>query len=204
MASILKPKPAATLIITKKINNDLCILMGKRPEDAKFAPGMWVFPGGKLDKNDIQQSNKYKLNKNILNYLELLKAEPPIGEALIHTAIRETEEETNLTISSNNLEKVWVLARAITPVNRHMRFDTKFFVAPSSCFTGKVKGNGELDKLEYVNINDALKLPMFDITEFILEEIKVRTKKGNETNSNPVFWRYRKHQRLITEIKKLD
>lgn len=204
MASILKPKPAATLIITKKINNDLCILMGKRPEDAKFAPGMWVFPGGKLDKNDIQQSNKYKLNKNILNYLELLKAEPPIGEALIHTAIRETEEETNLTISSNNLEKVWVLARAITPVNRHMRFDTKFFVAPSSCFTGKVKGNGELDKLEYVNINDALKLPMFDITEFILEEIKVRTKKGNEINSNPVFWRYRKHQRLITEIKKLD
>jgi len=204
MASILKPKPAATLIITKKINNDLCILMGKRPEDAKFAPGMWVFPGGKLDKNDIHQGNKYKLNKNILNYLELLKAEPPIGEALIHTAIRETEEETNLTISSNNLEKVWVLARAITPVNRHMRFDTKFFVAPSSCFTGKVKGNGELDKLEYVNINDALKLPMFDITEFILEEIKVRTKKGNEINSNPVFWRYRKHQRLITEIKKLD
>jgi len=204
MASILKPKPAATLIITKKINNDLFILMGKRPEDAKFAPSMWVFPGGKLDKNDIQQNSKYKLNKNILNYLELLKAEPPIGEALIHTAIRETEEETNLTISSNNLEKVWVLARAITPVNRHMRFDTKFFVAPSSCFTGKVKGNGELDKLEYVNINDALKLPMFDITEFILEEIKVRTKKGNEINSNPVFWRYRKHQRLITEIKKLD
>ena len=65
MASILKPKPAATLIITKKINNNLCILMGKRPENAKFAPGMWVFPGGKLDKNDIKQNNKYKLNKDI-------------------------------------------------------------------------------------------------------------------------------------------
>ena len=204
MAAILKPKPAATLIITKKINNDLFILMGKRPEDARFAPGMWVFPGGKLDKNDIEYKNKYKLNKNILNYLKLLKAEPPIGEALIHTAIRETQEETNLTISSNNLKKIWVLARAITPVNRHMRFDTKFFVAPSSCFTGKVKGNGELDKLEYVNINDALKLPMFDITEFILKEIKARIEKGNEINSNPVFWRYRKNQRLITEIKKLD
>ncbi len=204
MASILKPKPAATLIITKKINNNLCILMGKRPENAKFAPGMWVFPGGKLDKNDIKQNNKYKLNKNVLNYLELLKAEPPIGEALIHTAIRETKEETNLSISSNNLEKIWILARAITPVNRHMRFDTKFFVAPSSCFTGKIKGNGELDKLEYVNINDALKLPMFDITEFVLKEIKVRTEKGDEINSNPVFWRYRKQHRLITEIKKLD
>ena len=45
---------------------------------------------------------------------------------------------------------------------------------------------------------------MFDITEFILKEIKVRIEKGNEINSNPVFWRYRKYQRLITEIKKLD
>ena len=131
MAAILKPKPAATLIITKKINNDLFILMGKRPEEARFAPGMWVFPGGKLDKNDIEHKNKYKLNKNILNYLKLLKAEPPIGEALIHTAIRETQEETNLTISSNNLKKIWVLARAITPVNRHMTVSYTHLTLPT-------------------------------------------------------------------------
>lgn len=204
MAKVLKPKPAATLIITKNKTNGLFVLMGKRPDDARFAPGMWVFPGGKLDKNDITQEKKYKLNKNILSYLKLLKAKPPIGEALIHTAIRETQEETNLRLISNDLKKIWVLARAITPVNRHMRFDTKFFVAPSSCFSGKVKGNGELDKLEYVNVNDALKLPMFDITEFILQEIKIRIEKGNEIKSNPVFWRYRKNQRLITEIKILD
>ena len=204
MAKVLKPKPAATLIITKNKTNGLFVLMGKRPDDARFAPGMWVFPGGKLDKNDITQEKKYKLNKNILSYLKLLKAKPPIGEALIHTAIRETQEETNLRLTSNDLKKIWVLARAITPVNRHMRFDTKFFVAPPSCFSGKVKGNGELHKLEYVNVNDALKLPMFDITEFILQEIKIRIEKGNEIKSNPVFWRYRKHQRLITEIKILD
>jgi len=42
---------------------------------------------------------------------------------------------------------------------------------------------------------------MFDVTEFILQEINKRINKGNEVNSNPVFWRYRKHHRLITEIK---
>ena len=194
MIKVLKPKPAATLIIAKNKTNGLFVLMGKRPDDARFAPGMWVFPGGKLDKNDITQKKKFKLNKNILSYLKLLKAGPPIGEALIHTAIRETQEETNLRLINNDLKKMWVLARAITPVNRHMRFDTKFFVAPSSCFTGKIR----------VNINDALKLPMFDITEFILQEIKIRIKKGNEIKSKPVFWRYRKHHRLITEIKILD
>ena len=97
MAKVLKPKPAATLIITKNKTNGLFVLMGKRPDDARFAPGMWVFPGGKLDKNDITQEKKYKLNKNILSYLKLLKAKPPIGEALIHTAIRAVSY-THLTL----------------------------------------------------------------------------------------------------------
>ena len=204
MVSVLKPKPAATLIITKIINKEIYVLMGKRPDDARFAPGMWVFPGGKLDKEDIKLKTKYSLNNKIISFLSSLNAKPPLGEALVHTAIRETEEETNLKILDNDLRKMWVLARAITPINRHMRFDTKFFVAPETCFKGKVKGNGELDKLEYVYIKKALKLPMFDITEFILQELKFRIEKGNEINSNPVFWRYRKYQRLITEIKILD
>ena len=67
MAKVLKPKPAATLIITKNKTNGLFVLMGKRPDDARFAPGMWVFPGGKLDKNDITQEKKYKLTPSRKN-----------------------------------------------------------------------------------------------------------------------------------------
>ena len=52
MIKIIKPKPAATLIITKIKNKKVFVLMGKRPSKARFAPGMWVFPGGKLDKSD--------------------------------------------------------------------------------------------------------------------------------------------------------
>ena len=201
MVKVIKPKPAATLVITKVKNKKVHVLMGKRPNKARFAPGMWVFPGGKLDKSDLTISKNYITNNKIIKNLSLLKAIPPIGKGLIHTAIRETEEETNLKLKSNNIKNMWVLGRAITPLTRPMRFDTKFFVAPSDCFIGKVKGNGELAKLEYVEINKALNLPMFDVTEFILQEINKRINKGNEVNSNPVFWRYRKHHRLITEIK---
>ena len=162
---------------------------------------MWVFPGGKLDKSDLTISKNYITNSKIIKNLSSLKAIPPLDKGLIHTAIRETEEETNLELKSNNIKNMWVIGRAITPLTRPMRFDTKFFVAPSDCFIGKVKGNGELAKLEYVEINKALNLPMFDVTEFILQEINKRINKGNEVNSNPVFWRYRKHHRLITEIK---
>ena len=201
MVKVIKPKPAATLVITKVKNKKIHVLMGKRPNKARFAPGMWVFPGGKLDKSDLTISKNYITNNKIIKNLSLLKAIPPLGKGLIHTAIRETEEETNLKLKSNNIKNMWVLGRAITPLTRPMRFDTKFFVAPSDCFIGKVKGNGELAKLEYVEINKALNLPMFDVTEFILQEINKRINKGNEVNSNPVFWRYRKHHRLITEIK---
>jgi 8-oxo-dGTP pyrophosphatase MutT (NUDIX family) len=201
MVKVIKPKPAATLIITKIKNKKVHVLMGKRPNKARFAPGMWVFPGGKLDKSDLTISKNYITNSKIIKNLSSLKAIPPLGKGLIHTAIRETEEETNLKLKSSNIKNMWVLGRAITPLTRPMRFDTKFFVAPSDCFIGKVKGNGELAKLEYVEINKALNLPMFDVTEFILQEINKRINKGNEVNSNPVFWRYRKHHRLITEIK---
>ena len=201
MVKVIKPKPAATLVITKVKNKKVHVLMGKRPNKARFAPGMWVFPGGKLDKSDLTISKNYITNSKIIKNLSSLKAIPPLDKGLIHTAIRETEEETNLKLKSNNIKNMWVLGRAITPLTRPMRFDTKFFVAPSDCFIGKVKGNGELAKLEYVEINKALNLPMFDVTEFILQEINKRINKGNEVNSNPVFWRYRKHHRLITEIK---
>ena len=201
MVKVIKPKPAATLIITKIKNKKVHVLMGKRPNKARFAPGMWVFPGGKLDKSDLTISKNYITNSKIIKNLSSLKAIPPLVKGLIHTAIRETEEETNLKLKSNNIKNMWVLGRAITPLTRPMRFDTKFFVAPSDCFIGKVKGNGELAKLEYVEINKALNLPMFDVTEFILQEINKRINKGNEGKSNPVLWRYRKHHRLITEIK---
>ena len=78
MAKVLKPKPAATLIITKNKTSGLFVLMGKRPDDARFAPGMWVFPGGKLDKNDITQEKKYKLNKNMLSYFQLQKLQKQV------------------------------------------------------------------------------------------------------------------------------
>lgn len=201
MVKIIKPKPAATLIITKIQNEKVYVLMGKRPNKASFAPGMWVFPGGKLDKSDLTTSKNYITNNKIIKNLSLLQAKPPLGKGLIHTAIRETEEETNLKLKSNNIKNMWVLGRAITPLTRPMRFDTKFFVASSDCFIGDVKGNGELAKLEYVEISKALEFPMFDVTEFILQEINKRISKGNEINSYPVFWRYRKHHRLITEIK---
>ena len=47
------PRDASSVIIIKKYNK-LYVLMGRRPRTSKFMPGIYVFPGGALDKSDFK------------------------------------------------------------------------------------------------------------------------------------------------------
>ena len=71
----------------------------------------------------------------------LLKSTKNLSIGLISAAIRETEEETNLKLIDRNLKNLWVLARAITPANQKIRFDTKFFVIDKKNFSNKFSVN---------------------------------------------------------------
>ena len=170
MVRPVRPKPAASLVITQQKKNNLYVLMGQRPKNSRFAPSVWVFPGGRVEKSDMLNKS-IKLSKKNLDDLSKLKSTNTLSIGLISAAIRETEEETNLKLIDRNLKNLWVLARAITPANQKIRFDTKFFVIDEKNFSNKIKGNGELNNLGFVNIKEAIKLPLFDITEFLLEEV---------------------------------
>jgi len=197
MVRPVRPKPAASLVITQQKKNNLYVLMGQRPKNSRFAPSVWVFPGGRVEKSDMLNKS-IKLSKKNLDDLSKLKSTNTLSIGLISAAIRETEEETNLKLIDRNLKNLWVLARAITPANQKIRFDTKFFVIDEKNFSNKIKGNGELNNLGFVNIKEAIKLPLFDITEFLLEEL-IRF-YANKINSNffPFFWRYKKSTRIIS------
>ena len=197
MASPVKPKPAARLVITRQKKKNLYVLMGQRPKNSKFAPNVWVFPGGKVEKYDSLNKD-IKLNKKILTDLKKLKANNLLSSALISAALRETYEETGLKLINKNLEGLWVLARAITPANQKIRFDTKFFVLDENNFTNKIKGNGELHNLGFINIREAIKLPLFDITQFLLEDLESLNQKKINSKYFPFFWRYKKSIRIIS------
>tara|TARA_B100000282_G_C31634241_1_gene445330 strand:- start:272 stop:880 length:609 start_codon:yes stop_codon:yes gene_type:complete len=197
MASPVKPKPAASLVITRQKKKNLYVLMGQRPKNSKFAPNVWVFPGGKVEKYDSLNKD-IKLNKKILTDLKKLKANNLLSSALISAALRETYEETGLKLINKNLEGLWVLARAITPANQKIRFDTKFFVLDENNFTNKIKGNGELHNLGFINIREAIKLPLFDITQFLLEDLESLNQKKINSKYFPFFWRYKKSIRIIS------
>ena len=197
MASPVKPKHAASLVITRQKKKKLYVLMGQRPKNSKFAPNVWVFPGGKVEKSDTLNKN-IKLNKKILNDLKKLKSNNFLSSALVSAALRETYEETGLKLINQNLKDLWVLARAITPANQKIRFDTKFFVLEENNFTNKIKGNGELHNLGFINTREAIKLPLFDITQFLLEDLESLSQKKINSKYFPFFWRYKKSIRIIS------
>ena len=68
MVRPVRPKPAASLVITKQKKNDLYVLMGQRPKKSRFAPNVWVFPGGRVEKSDMLNKS-IKLSKKNLDDL---------------------------------------------------------------------------------------------------------------------------------------
>src|SRR5258708_27309972 len=49
---IVRPRDAASLILLRGAGRDLELLAGRRPGHVKFMPGVWVFPGGAIDRED--------------------------------------------------------------------------------------------------------------------------------------------------------
>ena len=99
--------PSATVVIIRKTqdNNQLEVLMLRRNSKLNFAGGQWVFPGGRIDDNELQGND--------------------IETAARLAAIRETNEETGLDISQHTLHKV---SRWTAPEAAKKRFDTWFYI----------------------------------------------------------------------------
>ena len=51
------PKDAASIIILRERKGKIYVLMGKRPENSRFMPGVYVFPGGVLERKDYLTKN---------------------------------------------------------------------------------------------------------------------------------------------------
>jgi 8-oxo-dGTP pyrophosphatase MutT (NUDIX family) len=95
---LIVPLPAASVLVLRDAPFE--VLMLQRSEKSSFVPGAWVFPGGVADAADEND----------------LRA----------TAVRETFEETGLTLDP---EALVITSRWITPVGMPKRFDTYFYLA---------------------------------------------------------------------------
>ena len=99
------PRQAATVILLRGADESLEVLLVRRTPKARFMGGVWVFPGGAVDRAEGEGDDAHRA-----------------------AAIRELREEAAITLSDpSSLVK---FSRWITPAQVKIRFDTHFFLAP--------------------------------------------------------------------------
>lgn len=146
--------------------------MGRRPPRSAFAPSVYVFPGGKVDPADFAVSPAAPLAEDCARRTA---APARLAQALGVAALRETTEETGLTLSDAarpDLSVLTLTARAITPTNSPIRFHARFFTADAAHASGVLGETAELSDLAFIAVAEALAtLPLMDVTEAVLEAL---------------------------------
>jgi 8-oxo-dGTP pyrophosphatase MutT (NUDIX family) len=101
------PRPAATVILLRRggkhAQRELEVLLVRRNPEARFMPGVWVFPGGAVDTADGDGEDAHRA-----------------------AAVRELAEEAGIEVDAGELV---AYSRWITPRVVPIRFDTRFYLA---------------------------------------------------------------------------
>ena len=110
MSQLVPPpaRPAATVALLRGGCGGCEVLLVQRNVTLSFHGGAWVFPGGRIDAHDYRGGD--------------------IVAAARHAAVRETDEETGVTLVT---EELVLFSRWITPEISPKRFDTWFFATPA-------------------------------------------------------------------------
>ena len=165
--------------------------MGRRAARHRFMPDFYVFPGGRLDTADYRVKPltplRAEVQQSLCDSCDARKA-----QALAVAATRETFEETGLALGKvengaiiPHLEPMDYVLRAITPPASPIRFHARFFAVESRHLNGTLKSNGELLDLDWRPVEECLRLPVADVTEFLLRQFQKR--KGERPAGVPLF-----------------
>lgn len=151
--------------------------MGRRASRHRFVPGHYVFPGGRVDRRDYGAAASSPLNSEVERRL-CESCAPRLAHALAVAAARETWEETGLALGEvaggalrPALGALDYVLRAITPPQSPIRFHARFFAVEAEHLSGALQGNGELLDLVWRPVEACLRLPIVDVTEFLLRRL---------------------------------
>jgi len=218
-AKPVRPRDAASLILYRHRGKRTEILIGRRHAGHSFMPQRWVFPGGRVDPGDSRVTPATPLREDVAQRLAQCTPSPTRARALAVAAVRETFEEVGLLLGKpiekpKDVPKEWIgfldrglapaldelelVMRAITPTYSPKRFDARFFLADADKAEGKVAGSGELEEIQWVTIDEAIALPLADVTEAVVRQVQraLLHPERVRTESVPLYC-YRGRTRVI-------
>jgi 8-oxo-dGTP pyrophosphatase MutT (NUDIX family) len=178
---------------------DLEVLMGCRHSKARFQPGVYVFPGGMLERSDFNVTPADSFDQRFVRSMgvggSLARA-----QALAVAAVRETYEEVGLFVakktaaaaSSNpawqdfatqnlapRLSPMAYIGRAITPARQPIRFDARFFCIEEKYTTGNIRDNGELTDLRWIKLSRRDDFNMMKVTHLMMDMLQAKVRDVN-------------------------
>ncbi|MBV8192974.1 MAG: NUDIX domain-containing protein [Alphaproteobacteria bacterium] len=190
----LRPRDAATLILVRQHREIPEVLLGCRDAKHAFMPNRYVFPGGRVDRADARVPVATPLDPLVEARLRKA-ATAQRARSLAVAAVRETFEETGLMLAqplkdgrpgehfgehwrgfldqglAPALDRLDLIARAVTPPGRPRRFNARFFMARAEDAMGEIRHSSELGDIRWVRLDEARELPLPTITGLILGEV---------------------------------
>jgi 8-oxo-dGTP pyrophosphatase MutT (NUDIX family) len=156
-------RAAATIILLRRggkhAQRALEVLLVKRNPGARFMPGVWVFPGGAVEADEL--------------ILGVSGAETDAdADELAHraAAIRELGEEAGIELPPD--AELWLWSRWITPEPVPIRFDTRFYVALAPPHSPPEPDGSEIVDAAWVNPQEALDRGAAGEIELVFPTIK--------------------------------
>lgn len=189
-----RPRTAASLVIYRKFRNQYQVLMGRRGSKAKFKPGVYVFPGGIIEREDYLVKPAKQLAKKSTAMMAVANSRSK-ANGLAMGAIREAYEEVGLILGekgdvgnannitwkhfkklniSPNLKLLDYLGRAITPSIQPIRFHARFFSVDFEKMRGSIVGDGELEDIRWVKLDQSENLEMMLVQKMFMEILDKR------------------------------
>ena len=127
------PRPSGTVVVLRDAPELQLLLLQRAARDGQ--PGLWVFPGGKVDSIDQQSGGA------------------PADDAR-RAAVRETAEEAGLALDAEALVEI---SRWVTPEIAPKRFDTWFFAAHAPADAAVRVDGAEISAHRWLEPADALR-----------------------------------------------
>jgi 8-oxo-dGTP pyrophosphatase MutT (NUDIX family) len=181
----VRPRHAASLVLLREDSKGLSVLMGRRGLSARFMPGFYVCPGGRVAVDDRQ---RWAVEMEA----SLTDAADTAFHRLARAALRETFEETGILVGVPaatkampatrfpieaayaergvvpDLRLLTFIGRAITPTASPVRFDTRFFLADGAYAVGGHADSAELDDVAWHSADPDADRTMSGVTRFML------------------------------------
>lgn len=116
-------RPAATVALLRDGSDGVEVWLQQRSKVLAFAAGMHVFPGGRVDDDEVTTAVVHDVEAE-----REVWGDPDAETVRVHlaAAVRETHEESGVVLDPATLVP-W--ARWVTPPGDVRRFDARFYVA---------------------------------------------------------------------------